>query len=174
MPNVAEKPTIDDHVPFEIRPKAKYRSGDQPDQKRIEEIRMRGVRPGDAERIERLERELDLEEEFGELRRVWAVAVLRANVEPRKQVLRRIMADVYNGRLLPYQALKRLHELELIDEDLGFARVREKTPVGSYRFELILYDGRTPKKALEYRPGQSGVKLKTNLQRSAWYATLPK
>jgi hypothetical protein len=164
---------IDDLVPFQIEPRAKYRGGDEPDQVRIEEIRRRGVRPSDAERIERLERELDLEDEFSELRRVWAAAVLRANPDARREARRRLMLKVYIGDLLPYDALSLLHDLELVDEDLNFARLRTEDVFGNSRFELVLYEGGTPQVALRFFPDSQTVELNRSCARSAWYASLP-
>lgn len=170
--NVAGLPSIDAHVPFEICPKAKYRSGDAVGEERIEEIRRRGVRPEDAKRIERLERTLDLEEEFSELRRVWAASVLRANPEACREVFRSVMSELYGDLYLPYDALSRLHELELIDESLDFARISEKDLFGSYRFELVLYKGRHPQKAICYYPDKHKIKIQ-DVSMSSWHARLP-
>lgn len=169
--NVAEETTIDTLVPFEIEPRAQYRGGDEPDEERIEEIRRRGVRPSDAERIERLERELDLEEEFSELRRVWAASVLRANPGARPEARRRIMVRLREDNFLPYDALTMLKDLELVDEGLDFARLRTEDWKGNPCFELILYDGREAKYALELR--SSGEAILKDVSLSGWYSDLP-
>jgi hypothetical protein len=164
---------IDDLVPFQIEPRAQYRDGDGPNQSRIEEIRRRGIRPGDAKRIERLERELNLEEQFSELRRVWAASVLRANPDARREARRRLMLKVYTEDVLPYDALSLLHDLELVDEALDFARLRTEDPLGKRRFELVLYEGGAPQVALRFFPESETVELNRSCARSAWYAELP-
>ena len=170
--NVADRTTIDALVPFEVEPRAQYRSGDERDRGRTKEIRRRGIRPGDAQRIERLERELNLEEQFSELRRVWAVAVLRANPGARLEARRRVMQKMHEDNLLPYDALRMLHALELVDEDLDFARLRTEAPDGSRRFELVLYDGPKARYALRYDPDSGRADL-SDVSMSAWYADLP-
>jgi hypothetical protein len=174
MSDVAKKPKIDHLVPFEIDPQAKERWGEEPDPRRVEEIRRRGIRPDDARRIERVERAIDLDNdrEYAELRRVWAAAVLQANPETSSEALRRVMVAVRAGDLLPYDALMTLRDLELVPDKLDFARADEATPLGTPKVVLVMYEGHEAAIAAEYNPKSETARL-INARLSNYYDDLP-
>lgn len=159
-------------VPTEISTESQDRSGEAVNEGRIEELLRAGFRPKDARRIERLERTLDLPAEKDELDRVRAAAACRSDPDARREAMRQIAFAALDGEIVPYEALKRLHKLEIEEESLNFARVVDKasTP-GKTRKELVLYhENGTATKT--YRRKGTQVEVK-DISMSAWYANLP-
>ena len=137
----------DEHpLPIQVEHESRNRTGTEPDQARIEELLHQGLRPKDARRIERLERELDLPEEQRELDRVRAAAVLRADPEMRRDVIAEIVRQALHDEITDYEALCRLQDLEIVPDECDFARYAERTT----RDLFVCYRNGTPQVAFAY------------------------
>ena len=156
-------------LPIEVDHESRDRDGDEPNQHRIEELRRQGLRSEDARRIERIERELNLPEEQTELDRVWAAALFRTDHKARREMIQRLILRVYNEEIMPYDALSRLHDLEIMDEELNYAKARENN---WGEWELIFYEDGRAKKAIKYEPARQRIEI-NNVNMSYWHPDLP-
>jgi len=138
-------------LPIEVDHESRSRAGAEPDQARIEELLHQGLRPKDARRIERLERELDLPEEQRELDRVRAAAVLRSDLDTRKKVLGELAYRIHHGDMTRFEGLRRLQDLEVVGDECTF--LRTSTPRhGGKKVTLICYADTEPQAAFKFLP----------------------
>jgi hypothetical protein len=140
-------------LPIQVEHESRNRTGTEPDQTRIEELLHQGLRPKDARRIERLERELDLPEEQCELDRVRAAAVLRSDLDTRKKVLGELAYRVHQGRMTAYEGLCRLQDLEVVGEECTFLRTFGIS--ATRKVNLICYVDTEPQAAFKFMPSYS-------------------
>lgn len=130
-------------LPLTIDYESRDRSGADPNEARVEELRHAGLRPKDARRVERLERTLDLPDEQEELDRVRAAAVLRSDLKTRRKVLGEIVRRAADEEITTYEALSRLQSLEVVPAECDFARYVERV-----NDLFICYAGADPMAAL--------------------------
>ena len=140
-------------LPIEVDHESRSRAGAEPDQDRIKELLHQGLRPKDARRIERLERELDLPEEKRELDRVRAAAVLRSDLDMRKKVLGELAYRVHQGGMTAYEGLCRLQDLEVVGEECTFLRTFGIS--ATRKVNLICYVDTEPRAAFKFMPSYS-------------------